>query len=93
MCQLGARQFFFVTELVHAARSVAIVFLGLVVGNDFVPRGRSTVPVGVGSQLGVGFGLVTVAALRNFFFEPRKNRFEESILDQSQHSFPRARLR
>ena len=37
--------------------------------------------------------LLTAAALRNFSFEPRKNRFEESILDQSQHSFPSARLR
>jgi hypothetical protein len=88
-----AQYFSLITELVHAARPVAIVFLGLIAGNDFVPRGRSTVPVGVGSQLGVGFGLVTVAALRNFSFEPRKNRFEESILDQSQHSFPSACLR
>src|SRR4030095_12796443 len=38
-------------------------------------------------------GLLTAAALRNFSFEPRKNRFDKSILDQSQHSFPSACLR
>src|SRR5204863_9043702 len=35
------------------------------------------------------FGL----SLSDFSFEPRQDRFEESILNQTQHGFPRARLR
>src|SRR5262245_21634756 len=37
--------------------------------------------------------LLTAARLRNFSFEPRKDRFEKSILNETQYSFPCTGLR